>query len=294
MAGKKFLDDNGLLYYNQKLQTQFATKVDKDQGVAQGGKFLGVNATTGIVEPMNIDLSGKQNSLTADQLSVVNANPYTTTEKNKLAGIQAGAEVNAIATISVNGVDVPADIDKNIDIDVPTKLTDLSTTGFAYVETVAAGSSNVVIGGTAKNPTITVSSLEMPDEFTSTETPVGGIGTELLGMDGLALTPIIPGASLSLSDIVIFANNIQAVVSNINDDEFDAVITRVPAEVSFAGITGSPTDNSALATALASKLNVNLGVENAGKFLQLDASGNVSLTDVVAITNSEIDTIMSM
>jgi len=422
MATKKFLDDNGLLYYNQKLQLQLSGKVDKNQGIAQGGKYMAVNETTGLLEPRDVDLTGlvakvttpsvvygtdnvgaqttylvdsfglvndvlvdgisvvtdkiaeidlatpladKQDSLTIDQLAVVNANPFTTTERNKLTGIEAGAEANLINTISVNGTNIPPDVDRNVDITVPTYLTDLNAAGFNYVETIAAGSANVTIGGTAKNPTITVSALEMPHDFTSTETPTGTIGTLLTGMDATALTPILPGTTLALGDNIIFANNIQATVSNIDNNEYDAVITRIPAEVSFAGITGDPMSNTALASALngkqntlsiaqqeavdsgitstkvskldgvesgaqvnviegvtlnglagtitskivnltidavssstlasalATKLDVNLGDENAGMYLQLDVNGNVGFSEILAITNSEIDAIMS-
>ena len=384
MAGKKFLDDNGLLYYNQKIQLQLGGKLDKNQGTVHGGKFIAINESSGLLEPKELPevdlshlvvkvntpkvvygtddggaqttypvnslglvddvlvdgtsvvtdkvaeidlatpLSGKQNSLTTAQLTVINANPFTTSEKNKLASIEN------------------------------------------YVESITAGTPNVVIGGTPRNPTIAVSALEMPDEFTSTETPIGSIGTALTGMDATALTPIITGATLSLSDIIIFANNIQAVVSNIDEDEYDAVITRIPAEVSFAGITGDPRSNAlldaeldgkqdiltsaqqsaidsgitatkvskldgieaaaqvnviegaslngvpgtitnkivnltidavssaTLATALSYKLDVNLGDENSGKYLQIDSNGDVSFSDIVAITNAEIDAIMAI
>ena len=396
MAGKKFLDDSGLLYYNQKIQTQLGTKLDANQGVAKvntprivyGTDAVG-NQTThpidsfGLVDDVKVDgisvvtskiaeidlatpLSGKQNSLSDSQLAVVNANPFTTADRNKLTGIATGAEANVINTVSVNGTNIPPDIDRNVDIEVPTHLTDLNADGFNYVETIAAGSANVVIGGTAKNPTITVSALEMPDEFTSTQTPSGGVGTVLTGMDATVLTPIIMGSTLSVSDIVIFANNIQAVVSSINADEYDAVITRVPVEVSFAGITGDPMSNTLLAaalngkqdvltsaqqnavdsgitgtkvtkldgiesgaqvnivegvtlnsiagtitnkivdltidavssstltTALAQKLDIYLGDENAGKYLQIDVAGDVSFSEILAITNAEIDVIMSL
>ena len=50
---------------------------------------------------------------------VLSDNNYTTAEKDKLAGIDQGAEVNDISTISVNGVNVPADVNKNVEISIP-------------------------------------------------------------------------------------------------------------------------------------------------------------------------------
>ena len=53
------------------------------------------------------------------QGKVLSDNNYTTAEKEKLAGIDQGAEVNDISTISVNGVNVPADVNKNVEISIP-------------------------------------------------------------------------------------------------------------------------------------------------------------------------------
>lgn len=110
---KKYLDDNGLLYFWQKITNKFVAK--------ENGKGLSTN-------------------------------DYTTAEKNKLGGIDAGAEVNviesvvvngttatvsnktasvtieagAIDTISVNGTAQTIDQNKNVDITVPTKVSDLT------------------------------------------------------------------------------------------------------------------------------------------------------------------------
>ena len=49
---------------------------------------------------------------------VLSDNNYTTSEKDKLAGIDNGAEVNDISTISVNGTRVNPDANKNVDISI--------------------------------------------------------------------------------------------------------------------------------------------------------------------------------
>ena len=113
MASKKYLDDNGLLYFWGKIKSAFVAQ--------EAGKGLSTN-------------------------------DYTTTEKNKLADIESGAEVNVIENISVNGVSgtisgkvasvsisagaidsisvngTPQTIDqnKNVDITMPTKVSDLT------------------------------------------------------------------------------------------------------------------------------------------------------------------------
>jgi hypothetical protein len=52
--------------------------------------------------------------------------PYTTEEQGKLAGIEAGAQVNDIASISVNGSGVTPDANKNVDIVIPKAVPDPS------------------------------------------------------------------------------------------------------------------------------------------------------------------------
>ena len=49
----------------------------------------------------------------------LSTNDYTTTEKNKLAGIAAGAQVNVIESVKVNGVALPIS-EKAVDVTVPT------------------------------------------------------------------------------------------------------------------------------------------------------------------------------
>lgn len=112
MANKKYLDDNGLLYFWQKIGNKFVAK--------ENGKGLSTN-------------------------------DYTTAEKNKLGGIDTGAEVNVIENIEVNGVTGTVSgktasvtisagaidtikvngttqtiTDKTVDITVPTKVSDLT------------------------------------------------------------------------------------------------------------------------------------------------------------------------
>lgn len=116
MATKKYVGENALLYFWGKIKTLVATKVDKVEGKG------------------------------------LSTNDYTTEEKTKLSGIDAGAEVNVIEnvvingtsatitnktasvnisagsidTISVNGTNVPADQNKNVNIAVPTKVSDIT------------------------------------------------------------------------------------------------------------------------------------------------------------------------
>lgn len=77
----KFLDYDGLLYFWQQVKGKLNNKVDKEDG---------------------------------KQLST---NDYTTTEKNKLAGISSGAQANVIETVQLNGSSItPSDKTVNVQV----------------------------------------------------------------------------------------------------------------------------------------------------------------------------------
>ena len=56
----------------------------------------------------------------------MSTNDYTTNEKNKLSGIAVGADVSTIKSISKNGTALSIDSSKNVNIEVPTKVSQLS------------------------------------------------------------------------------------------------------------------------------------------------------------------------
>ncbi len=78
----------------------------------------------------NTDIPTKTSDLTNDSGFIADANyvhtdnNYTDNEKNKLSGITAGAEVNVLEKIKVNGVEQTI-TNKAVDIFVPTKVSDI-------------------------------------------------------------------------------------------------------------------------------------------------------------------------
>lgn len=86
---KKYLDDNGLLYFWQKITNKFVAK--------EVGKGL-------------------------------SSNDFTTEEKTKLSGIEAGAEVNTIETVKVNGSALTPDANRAVDITVAGTAANISYT----------------------------------------------------------------------------------------------------------------------------------------------------------------------
>lgn len=146
----KYLDDNGLLYFWQQLKTKFADKVDKESGkglstndftTALKNKLDGIaanaevnvnadwNAASGDAQILNKpSIPSKTSDLTNDSNFAVDAsyvhtdNNFTTTLKNKLDGIAAGAEVNVNADWNAASGDAQI-LNKP---DIPSKTSDLT------------------------------------------------------------------------------------------------------------------------------------------------------------------------
>ena len=123
------------------------------------------------------------------------------------------------------------------------------------VASVTAGT-GITIGGDAQHPVINATSQKI-DQYSSTETPTGAIGTTLSDQAQSALTAIGTAQGLSEGDTVIYANSYQATVTEVTGDSstgtYKAVIFFVPTAATFATLGGNPTDNTALKSALDAK-----------------------------------------
>ena len=136
---KKYLDNDGLLYFWQKIVNKFVAK---------------------------------------DGSKVLSDNNYTTDEKNKLAGIETGAEVNDIDVIKVNGTSQTI-TNKSVDITVPTKVSDLTNdSGFItdYTETDPVFSASTAAGITSNNISSWNSKAEVSDIPTNNNQLTNGAG----------------------------------------------------------------------------------------------------------------------
>jgi len=166
----KLIDLDLIAYFKSKLDTLFAGKVDKIDGKglssndftgAEKTKLSGVaagaqvNVLEGIqrngvtVTPTNkianINVPTKTSDLTNDSNFAADAsyvhtdNNYTDAEKTKLGGITAGAQVNVIETVKVNGTARTVTA-KAVDIPVPTKTSDITNdSGFITADDVPEG-----------------------------------------------------------------------------------------------------------------------------------------------------------
>lgn len=166
----KLIDLDLLSYFKSKLDTLFATKVDKVDGKGlSSNDYTGaektklanveagaqVNVLEGIqrngvtVTPTNkianINVPTKTSDLTNDSNFAADAsyvhtdNNYTDNEKTKLGGVAAGAQVNVIETVKVNGTARTVTA-KAVDITVPTKTSDITNdSGFITAADVPEG-----------------------------------------------------------------------------------------------------------------------------------------------------------
>lgn len=94
----KYLDDNGLLYLVQKIKGWLNGKIDKEDG-----KGLSQNDFTNDLKTKYDTVATKVNELTA-----------------------TGGAPNVIETVKVNGTPLIPDSNKAVNVEVPTKLTDLT------------------------------------------------------------------------------------------------------------------------------------------------------------------------
>lgn len=178
------IDLDLLAYFKSKLDLLFAGKVDKEAGkglssndytsteksklvgIAEGAQvnvLEGIQKNGATITPIskiaNISVPTKTSDITNDSNFPVDANyvhtdnNYTTTEKTKLSGIAAEAQVNVIETVKVNNVSLSPS-SKAVNITVPTKTSDITNdSGFITISDVpegaAASSTSPKMDGTA-------------------------------------------------------------------------------------------------------------------------------------------------
>ena len=92
---------------------------------------------------------------------------YTTAEQTKLSGIETGAEVNTIESITLNGTTVSPDNNKNVALTVITKTVDDLTNYYTKSQTYTQAEVNTLIGAICMNASVV---QELPTSNISTAT----------------------------------------------------------------------------------------------------------------------------
>lgn len=105
-------------------------------------EYLDKAGATLLVQKTKAELAKKVDAVSGKVLST---NDYTTAEKNKLAGIAAGAQVNTITTVKVNGTALTPDANKAVDVTTPIKTSQLTNdSGYQTASQVSSAISTAV------------------------------------------------------------------------------------------------------------------------------------------------------
>lgn len=249
----KYLDYDGLVYYHSKVKTALNNKVDK--------------------------VSGKG----------LSTNDFTNAYKTKLDGIATGAQVNVIEGITVNSTAVPL-TNKIANLTIPTKLTDLTNDGnfvtdanYVHTDNNYTTADKNKLAGIASGAEVNVQS-DWSVTSTSSDAYIKNKPTKVSQFTN----------DSGFQNATQVQNAIDAALADITGVEFQIVQT-LPATgekgviylVPNSGSGNNSYDEYIWITNGSTSRFEKIGTTD------VDLSGYVLYTDLVAITNSEIDTIVA-
>ena len=321
---KKFLDENGLLYYDGKIKGRLNTKVDKVTG-----KGLSTNDLTNELKQTYDETVSKVDQIIAE-----------------------GGEPNVIETVKVNGTALTPDAEKavNIDLsgyakttDLPTKVSDLTndgdgTTGSkfateAYVNTNGGKIDKIKVNGTEQTITNKAVDITVPtktsdltndsnfavdasyvhtdNNYTTAEkNKLSGVasGAQVNKIESIKVNGTAQTITSKAVDITVPTNNNQ-LTNGAGYQTASEVQTAINSAIS--GITGIDFQVVASLPATGTKGVIYL-ISNSGtgtniydeyiwvtnRFekigtTEIDLSNYYNTTNLLALTNQEIDTIIS-
>ena len=321
---KKFLDENGLLYYDGKIKGRLNTKVDKVTG-----KGLSTNDLTDALKQTYDETVSKVDQIIAE-----------------------GGEPNVIETVKVNGTALTPDAEKavNIDLsgyakttDLPTKVSDLTndgdgTTGSkfateAYVNTNGGKIDKIKVNGTEQTITNKAVDITVPtktsdltndsnfvadasyvhtdNNYTTAEkNKLSGVasGAQVNKIESIKVNGTAQTITSKAVDITVPTNNNQ-LTNGAGYQTASEVQTAINSAIS--GITGIDFQVVASLPATGTKGVIYL-ISNSGtgtniydeyiwvtnRFekigtTEIDLSNYYNTTNLLALTNQEIDTIIS-
>lgn len=249
----KYLDYDGLVYYHSKVKTALNNKVDK--------------------------VSGKG----------LSTNDFTNAYKTKLDGIAANAQVNVIEGITVNSTAVPL-TNKIANLTIPTKLTDLTNDGnfvtdanYVHTDNNFTTTLKNKLNGIATGAEVNVQS-DWSVTSTSSDAYIKNKPTKVSQFTN----------DSGFQNATQVQNAINAALADITGIDFQIVQT-LPSTgekgviylVPNSGSGNNSYDEYIWITNGSTSRFEKIGTTD------VDLSGYVLYTDLVAITNSEIDTIVA-
>ena len=321
---KKFLDENGLLYYDGKIKGRLNTKVDKVTG-----KGLSTNDLTNELKQTYDETVSKVDQIIAE-----------------------GGEPNVIETVKVNGTALTPDAEKavNIDLsgyakttDLPTKVSDLTndgdgTTGSkfateAYVNTNGGKIDKIKVNGTEQTITNKAVDITVPtktsdltndsnfavdasyvhtdNNYTTAEkNKLSGVasGAQVNKIESIKVNGTAQTITSKAVDITIPTNNnqltngagyqtasevqtaINSAISGITGIDFQ-VVTSLPA-TGTKGVIYLISNSGTGTNIYDEYIWVTNRFEKIGT-TEIDLSNYYNTTNLLALTNQEIDTIIS-
>ena len=137
-----------------------------------------------------------------------------------------------------------------------TTVDSLTETVNGKLDSVQAGTNVVINTDDPNNPIINVASIELPDKYSSTESQTGNVGDSKTGLDYSALTGIGTSSPAGKGDTVVFANGVQAQITQVGEGEpktYDAIIISTPIATTWGSITGQISNQTDLQAALDGK-----------------------------------------
>lgn len=225
----KYLDINGLAYYKQKTDNQLLGKVDKETGKG------------------------------------LSTNDYTTDEKTKLSGIEAGAQVNVLEGIQVAGSSV-SPVNKIANVPAMTGAASDAAGAAGVVPAPASGDhvkflrgdgswQDAVTSDNAVPPSRTINSHALSSDITLTPADIGALPDTTHIPEATTTTPIMDGTAAVGSETT-WAKG---------DHVHPTDTSRAP--LASPALTGTPTAPTATAgtdtTQIATTAFVNTAIANA-------------------------------
>lgn len=210
----------------------------------------------GIVANVTTDLAGKVDKNGTDRL-------MTADEGTKLSGIETGAEVNVLEGVQVNGVDLPIDANKKVNVVISGKADKVAgaTNGnFAVLD------SNGNLADSLKSPSDYYTKADLYNK-TDIDTIVVAIKT-----GAFKVVETLPVTDISKSTIYLVPKTVGTSTTNIYDEY--VCTDNTPGSVHWELIGDTQIDLSGKADKVSGAVSGNL----AG----LDANGNLTDSTVVA------------
>lgn len=264
-----------------------------DQIKVNGAAQTIVDKAVDITVPTTTSQLTNNSNFISDSAYVHTDNNYTTIEKNKLSGIDEGAEVNVLEGVKVNGTALTIDAEKKVNVPVPVNTSDL------------INDSNFVVDSAY---------VHTDNNYTTTEkNKLSGLPTnaEANVIDTIKVNGTAQTVTSKAVDITVPTNNnqltngagyqtsaqVQAAINTalegITGIDFQ-IVTDLPASgtkgVIYLKLNGSSTTRNIYDEYI--WLSSSSSYEKIGT-TEIDLTNYVQFSDLVEITNGEIDTIVA-